>query len=71
MAALLARIHLGRHALPGFIAARLDRELDRRAAQQAAIRPRLAVAWHVGPDGRLACRWADTGAAAAIGQQSG
>ena len=62
MAALLDRIHLRRHALPAFIAADLDRELDRRTAQR---RPRLVATWHVGANGRPACGWSATETAGA------
>jgi hypothetical protein len=55
MAALLDRIQLRRHALPAFIAAELDREIDRRESRPAA--PRLVASWRLGANGRPECAW--------------
>jgi hypothetical protein len=60
MATFPNHLQLRRHALPAFIAAGLDRELDRRAAPR---RPRLIATRHIGSDGRPACGWSATRAA--------
>ena len=60
MAALLDRNHLHRHALPDFIAADLDHEVQRRAFRRATSRPLLIAAWHIGPDGNPVCSWSVT-----------
>jgi hypothetical protein len=64
MAALLDRFHLNRHALPAYVAADLEHEIDRREALSATCRPRLVAMWHAGADGRPVCTWAVNAASA-------